>query len=108
MGVHWGLQAVEILPHWPDHQSGQSQADHLPGWGRAGGPGLEALEGCSFLNPCVSLFLVLYVSTDQRYKRLSATWKAWKVEAWNARQLTSAGQKAGQDDALTDLRNKYF
>ena len=40
---------------------------------------------------------------------LSATWKAWKVEAWNARQLTSAGQKAGQDDALTDLgEGKYL
>ena len=39
---------------------------------------------------------------------LSATWKAWKVEAWNARQLTSAGQKAGQDDALTDLGGIFF
>ena len=30
-------------------------------------------------------------------------WKPWKVEAWNSRQLTSAGKKAGQDDALTNL-----
>ena len=39
--------------------------------------------------------------------KTSATWKAWKVEAWNARQLAAAGQQAGQDNALTDL-GKYF
>ena len=42
--------------------------------------------------------LILQMLTDKRQ-----TWKLWKVEAWNSRQLASAGQQAGQDDALTNL-----
>ena len=41
--------------------------------------------------------------TEQRH-----TWKDWKIETWNSRQLTSAGQQAGQDDALTDLGKEFI